>query len=192
MGILELKTNGSRQPHYSLQVAAYRELSVNGLSDGIEFDEENHWFKIDGKFLPSVTQILRKEGFCPDLSFIDPWYLQRGSYVHKVTELWDMGTLDEEALSDDLKPYLESYIKAYDECGFKIIDIEKKLYHPTWKYAGIIDRIIEGTKDYILYLTPGKNNGYKLEEVKDHRANLNIFFAAMSARAWKIANIKEI
>ena len=76
--------------------------------DDLEFDEDKHLFTVNGEIIPSVTQILKREGFCPGLDFIDPWYLKRGSYVHKATELFDKGTLNEDSLSHEIMPYLES------------------------------------------------------------------------------------
>jgi hypothetical protein len=192
MSVLDIKTGGHEEPHYKLQVAAYLEMQHRGTDEGLEFDEEKHLFTVKGEVIPSVTQILRQEGFCPSLDWIDPWYLQRGTYVHRATELYDKGTLDEESLSPEIIPYLESYKRARAEIGFTITAIELKLWHPVYRYAGIIDRVIEGRKSYILYLTPGVNNGYKRETVENSRQNLNTFLSARNCRAWKELNLKEM
>jgi hypothetical protein len=190
MGVLEIKTNGSRQPHYQIQVAAYVELEARGLTEGLEFDEEKHLFTNNGEVLPSVTHILKQEGFCPTFEQIDPYYLMRGSYVHKTTELWEAGTLDEDTLDDQLRPYLESYKSAKRDKGFEILSIEVKKWDNLYRFAGIIDRIISGSKSYILYLTPGINNGYKFEEVKYTKNDLSVFLCALNTYRWKRNNLK--
>jgi hypothetical protein len=190
MAVLEIKTNGVHQPHYSVQTSAYTELEHRGETEGLAFDSDRHLFTLEGEILPSVTQVLKAEGFCPDFSMIDPYYLMRGQYVHKTTQLWDNDELDEDTLDDQLRPYLESYKKAKQEKGFEVLGCEVQRYNKLYKFAGIIDRIIAGTKSYILYLTPGINAGYKFEEVKYSKADLSVFLCALNTYRWKKNNLK--
>jgi hypothetical protein len=191
VAVYDLKT-GKYDAHIDLQIAAYWELQRNGTDEGMEFDELNHRFTCNGEVLPSVTGVLKSNRMTPDgYAFIDPWYLELGTQVHKTTELYDKGTLDEDCLSDVLLPYLEAYKVFKRDYSGQITGIEKKLWHPKLKYAGIIDRTIEGHICYSLHLKPGQKVPYKLEEVKEIRGKFNYFLSALNVTNWRHQNIKE-
>lgn len=103
------------------------------------FDEATHTYSEDGIIIPSVTQILKAEGFI-DTSFIDPWYAERGQAVHRATELYDESILDESTVDPRIQGYLEAWKKYRQDTGFIPSLIEKKMVHPVLKYAGTIDR----------------------------------------------------
>ena len=189
--VFEIKC-GKSNPAIKLQLSAYWELEHNGISEGLLFDEEKHLFTLEstGERLPSVTQVLAKEGLSPNYSWIDPWYSLRGTYIHKATALHDNNNLDESTIDPEIAPYFEAYLKFRKEWAGEIIKIEKRLYHPTWGYAGIIDRVTKtGNTAHILYLR--KDGTYRFEPVKDIRHHLNIFLAALTVRKWKEENLKE-
>ena len=56
----------------------------------LEFDKTAHQYKLDGRPLISVTQLMKKHGLAPDYSGIDPTVLERaaerGTLVHKEIE----------------------------------------------------------------------------------------------------------
>lgn len=113
----------------------------------LTFDEAAHEYRIDGRRLPSVTQLLAP---LVDYSMVPREALERaqalGTAVHKMTELHDNDDLDEDSLSDELKPYLAGWIKFRTECQFKPVTIEHRMAHPTLGYAGTSDRtgVIKG------------------------------------------------
>jgi len=187
--VFDIKT-GTKNPAINLQIAAYWELARNGISDGLDFDSEHHIFTDrHGKNPPSVTQVLSKAKMTPSYDWVDPWYMLRGSHTHKATELHDNGTLDESTVDEEIAPYLAAYRKFRKEWSGKIVEAEYHLWHPTYKYAGIVDRVIEGNKCYILFLK--KDKSYRLEEVKNLRSHLNVFLSALNVMRWKKENIKE-
>ena len=53
----------------------------------IEFNEERHEYKLDGKIIPSVTQLLKKHGLVADYSMVPEAILsakaERGTLIHK-------------------------------------------------------------------------------------------------------------
>ena len=79
-----------------------------------------------------------------DLSMVDPDVLmaaQRlGTAVHLACEFDDKGTLDEESVSDPVRPYLEAYRKFKAECRPAWILVEHRVFHPLMQYAGTLDR----------------------------------------------------
>ncbi len=102
----------------------------------LELDKTTHLYTLGDRKLISVTQAIS----ILDNRWRDPWYLTRGKYIHKATELYDRDELDEDRLDSQIRPYLESYIKFRMNTDFKPILIEQRLYHPQYFYAGTLDR----------------------------------------------------
>jgi len=185
--VLDIKS-GAKVAATALQIASYNELDRNGISEGFTFDEEQHLFTYQDKTVPSTTRILKDMGLYPDYSFVDPYYLTRGSYVHKGTEYFDRGTLDESSLDPEIAPYVEQYTIVKPHFPFEIVGIEVKKVHAQLWYAGIIDRVITGHTNYVLYLT---KTSFKLEAVENIRNNFNIFQSALNVYQWRKQNLKE-
>jgi hydroxymethylpyrimidine pyrophosphatase-like HAD family hydrolase len=188
-GVID-KKSGNDSPDIDIQVSGYVELLRNGTPEGLTFDEEHHIFTVNGKVIPSVTTILKRMGMTPDYSFVDPWYAQRGTYIHKATELWENGTLDEDSVDPLISGYIEAY-KAFrrDSPQIVVTGQEIRLWHPVYRYAGIIDMIIEGNRHYKLFLR--ENGTYKLVEIEQIRSHLNVFISALNVVRWREQNIKE-
>lgn len=58
----------------------------------LEFNEENHEYKLDGKKLISVTQLMKKHGLVPNYDKVPKEMLQakaeRGTLIHEEIEAW--------------------------------------------------------------------------------------------------------
>lgn len=109
----------------------------------IKFDRETHSYTLNGKVLPSVTQILKGVG-CIDTR----WYTEegraRGSAVDTLTELADSGKLDWGKLRTEyptLVGYAESWVKFCKECEFQVDLSQHRVVHPDGWYAGTLDRL---------------------------------------------------
>ncbi len=106
----------------------------------LEFVEDGHAYSWDGKRVPSVTQVLAP---LTDYSRIPAGKLetarQKGKAVHKMVELYCQDDLDVAALPGWLRPVLAQWIKFVAESGFKTIASERRVYHPTYHYAGCLD-----------------------------------------------------
>jgi hypothetical protein len=105
----------------------------------LEFDSDNHQFKIDGRPIPSVTQIIKGAGLIDDRWF-DDYYSERGSAVHLTCQLFDEGDLDEANLDPVLSGYLSGWKKFRSDTGFTPDEIEKQVYNLELQYAGMLDR----------------------------------------------------
>lgn len=106
------------------------------------FDEVTHTYVLDGKFLPSVTQILS----IADLySRVDKNLMARaskfGNAVHRATELHDAGTLDMATMNVALAPYLDGWKRFLTETGFTGLKSETVVYSANHGYAGRFDRL---------------------------------------------------
>lgn len=118
----------------------------------LTFNEEKHEYRWNGNVVPSVTQILSP---MMDFSMVNPEILRRaqllGTYVHRTTELYDKDDLDIDALPDEIKPYLNAWIKFKKECAFEPETIESKLYHKHLVFSGTSDRtgLVRGRRSVI-------------------------------------------
>jgi len=190
MAIGDIKS-GPYEAYIDCQIAAYDKLEREGTTEGMIFDEQKHLFICNGEIVPSVTQVLKANGMLPDgYNFIDPWYLTRGTLIHLATQFFDNGTLDDDSLDPAIIHYVNAYKIAIRDKAWIVTGIEKKLWHPKLKYAGIIDRTIEGHICYSLHLKPGNKIPYKLEAVQDIRGKFNVFLSALNVLTWRKSNLK--
>ena len=89
----------------------------------IEFNEEKHIYTVDGKVVPSVTDIcspITADHYGSINSAVLEMASRRGTAVHEATELIDLGAMPE----DD--PEIDGYVNAYLDF---LLD-----YQPRWEY----------------------------------------------------------
>jgi hypothetical protein len=130
---------------------------------GLIMEPESHKYFLNGKHLPSVTQIMSKAGLI-DFSFVQKDVLEeacaRGTVVHKICELWDKGTLDVESLDTVGRAYLTQWIEISKVFlkGRKWSAIELSLAIPG-QFAGTLDRaIFDGKTISVLDIKTGLTN----------------------------------
>jgi hypothetical protein len=113
------------------------------------FDEENHIYQLDGKTLPSITGIIRP---LVDYSMVPPAVLKNaanfGKAVHKLVELEETDTLDEDDMDDVdgvLRRVLGSYRgwREYAWPGMTPV-CEIPMAHTRLGFAGTPDLIFDG------------------------------------------------
>lgn len=108
----------------------------------LAFDEETHVYKIDGRVVPSVTQVLKGAGLI-DTAWFNDEARDRGTYVAQATQWLDEGTLDYDALDPKLKPYVLAWEKfAYLENEIEIVSVEARVANHPRMYAGTLDRLM--------------------------------------------------
>ena len=106
----------------------------------LTFDEATHTYRLDGTVLPSVTTILKAEGFV-DTSRYTEYGRDRGTKVHRAIHLYDDGELDEDSLDPALRPYLEGWIRFKQESGFEVIESEGRHASEAYQFAGTLDKL---------------------------------------------------
>ena len=102
----------------------------------IEFDESRHLYKVNGRVIPSVTQILNhnKQNF-----YKDNGADITGTIVHKLLEDYDNGK-NVDFYGEEYLTYLEQY-KAFKEDYEPSWDhIERRVYDEFMEYCGTVDR----------------------------------------------------
>jgi hypothetical protein len=112
--------------------------------DGLSFTPETHEYRINGRLVPSVTQILEAVGLI-DYSHI-PWptrqmALERGRAVHEAIALDLAGDLDEESADEiGILGYVLAARDARGALGVLVPQaVEERVYHPKLDYAGTLD-----------------------------------------------------
>jgi hypothetical protein len=99
----------------------------------------------DERRLPSVTRILRGTGFVDDPRSLPGGEgsgarargLERGRAVHLACQLDDEGTLDEETVVSEVKPFLAAFRKFKRDTGStKVIWWERPLTHHAYGFMG--------------------------------------------------------
>ena len=130
----------------------------------IEFDEEKHIYTVDGKQVPSVTDIcnpITSEHYGAINAAILEMASRRGTAVHEATQLIDLGVMPD----DD--PEVDAYVNAYLDF---LLDYKPKWefieyigYNEDMNYCGTIDRAGQvGNEFWVLDLkttaSPTKEN----------------------------------
>jgi ATP-dependent exoDNAse (exonuclease V) beta subunit len=126
------------------------------------FEKIGHIYETpDGKRLDSVTQILKSELGLWQFGTCDA--AERGTRVHLACQYFDEERLDFSTVSEIDRPYLDSYIKAKKELKIKVLQNEIRRYHPTYMYAGTLDKLAEVGKQGILVdiKTGSKEHSYR-------------------------------
>ena len=97
----------------------------------LRFDSGRHLYLVQGRPVPSVTQVLHAAGLSADYSTVAPEVLERkrviGEYVHKATQYLDEGCLDLRTIDPEIQPYLAAYQRFLDESGFRPRLVEQRL-----------------------------------------------------------------
>lgn len=107
----------------------------------LDFNPLNHEFRMDGKIIPSVTQVLKAAGLIDAQPHGDSWYANRGTAVHEATVLHDENDLDETTLDPEIVPYLEAWKKFRAEMNFELVEKPELQVYSELGYAGIVDRV---------------------------------------------------
>ena len=107
----------------------------------IEFDEEKHIYTIDGRRIPSVTDIcspITDEHYGAINSAVLEMASRRGTAVHEATEVIDLGSLPED--DPEIEPYISAYLDFLLDYKPRWQYIEWIGYNDDLNYCGTIDR----------------------------------------------------
>lgn len=105
-----------------------------------DFDAATHTYWLDGRRLPSVTQMIQALLPMPP---VDDYYLQRGSATHHGCHLFDQGRLDWSTVDPEIEPRIRAWEKFRREFPCTIKANEERFAHPRLSYAGTIDRMLD-------------------------------------------------
>lgn len=113
-------------------------------SVNITFDELNHVYTLNGERIPGVTEILSVCGV--SLDFDAPFVRSAaefkadlGTKIHLACNLDDQNDLNEEALDDQIRPYLAAWRRFRANTKFNPVASEEMVYSAQHRYAGRVD-----------------------------------------------------
>jgi hypothetical protein len=112
----------------------------------ISLDEATHTYReTGGTRVPGVTEILEASGVSTPPVGVDPevWIAAqvRGTAVHRLTALEDAG--GEIAPDGDTIGPIQAWRQYKSRTRMKILEREKLVYHPVFRYAGTLDVLCE-------------------------------------------------
>ncbi len=107
----------------------------------IEFDEENHIYRVQGVKYPSVTEVIADAGLYGDTSYFNDYSRDRGTYVHRIIQWHLSGELDEDTVEPVLQPYFDAWQKFEKEAKYVSDVCEKVMANDIHRFAGTVDHI---------------------------------------------------
>ena len=120
----------------------------------LTFIKSEHKYKINGKYLPSVTQVIG-DVLKGEREVEQTEAMYKGQVIHKTLELLDNDELGE--YDQRLQGYIDSWIKFKQETKAVIISNEFKTYSE-FGFAGTIDRVLTiGNDRYVIDIKTGKS-----------------------------------
>lgn len=100
-------------------------------------------YRIGGRRVPSVTEILRYGGWV-DFSGVDPGVLaraaERGHFVHEASELLDEDDLDWDTVPREWAGYVRAYAEFRAHSDLEILASEEVITNEAYRYCGQLDR----------------------------------------------------
>lgn len=117
----------------------------------VKFDSALHEYRIDGKVVPSVTQVIKP---LYDFSRAPKDIMERaqafGTAVHLACDLYDADDLFIDTLDPAIKPYLDGWIKFRTELDINDAKSEILVYSEKYRYAGRVDNIFRRGNMWVL------------------------------------------
>lgn len=118
----------------------------------LKFDENTHTYTLNGKIIPSVTQIMSRVGVreCEEAPFkpISGGFVRGGATsqnfgkaVHKAAELILQG--QSISVDENIKPWIIGIEKFLNDYGnhIEVIETERLMYSKIYGYAGTVDLV---------------------------------------------------
>jgi hypothetical protein len=143
----------------------------------LEYDDEKHLYMLDGKPIPGVSDVLQHAGLTS--GFFRREDAERGRDVHEQCELINRG-IDGYLSRPEVEPYVNQYRLWKEKEKPEILEVEKKVYHPTFLYAGRLDIVIRLDKKIVTDIKSQK----KLAKIKTHFIQAAGYAIAYARQEW--------
>jgi hypothetical protein len=124
------------------------------VTHALTFDEARHEYRVHGEVVPSVTRILQATGVSLDFEALgglrgtvaEAIARKRslGGALHADIHAYDDRDLDWSSVHPDVRPYVEAWATFREHKTLEPIARERRLFHPSLRYAGTLDAILTG------------------------------------------------
>lgn len=104
----------------------------------IEFHEPTHTYSVNGRPVPSVTQVLKEAGLI-DTTWYNEWGKHRGSTVHRCMQLLAEDRLDLASVDPRIQGYVDAGARFMDEINFEVERTEMHVCNEKLRFAGTLD-----------------------------------------------------
>lgn len=111
----------------------------------LKFDPGKHEYFLDGKRIPSVTQIINS--ILPPFQ-VDDWYLQRGTAVHACAAYIARGK--DFDYDERIAGQVEALRKFFKEVKPEVLAVEQLLCSKAYRFAGTLDLYAVVSGKYVL------------------------------------------
>lgn len=166
----------------------------------LEFAPQTHIYTLNGSRIPSVTGVLRGEGFLQDTSRIAKYYRDRGQRTHDILATDLKYGVDPEHVAPDIRPFLDRFRAFAELVGLEPVRVEERLYCEIYRYAGTIDfyGMVNGKPWLLDWKSGATNPGYKLQvaggylplvQQAEHRHDIKCGIVTLTADPPKIHEI---
>lgn len=115
-------------------------MPITQKEKGLVFNEAEHSYTLGGVRLPSVTQILKAEGFIDDRHFTEE-SRDRGRAVHTACHFLEEGELDWDTVDPSIVGYVQAYERFLEETGFESVLAEHPMADAFLRCGGMLDRL---------------------------------------------------
>jgi len=141
---------------------------------GLTFEDVGHLYRLGGKEIPSVSQIIRDNRLGPDLSHVAIADLEHaralGTAVHAALHYLDEGTLDEGSVDPAVAPYVAAWLHFKAARRVAIVEMERRYADSAHWFAGTLDRIVaaDGGQRVLIDIKSGGVEGANYQTAAYH------------------------
>jgi hypothetical protein len=123
---------------------------VNTDTSGhLTLDDDTHIYRLDGRIIPGVTEILKDVGLCDHFDDGNSeWYMERGRAVHAAIQYCIDGSLDWDTVEPCVMGFMHAFTKARVDLRFEVLACEKMVFDETRWYAGTLDLLVKMEDGY--------------------------------------------
>lgn len=117
----------------------------------LTFTPETHEYRVDGRRVPSVTEILKSTGVAVDFEELAGMSDRLGAAInekralgqalHSDAHSFDDNDLDWKTVDPRVLPYLEAWRTFRENSRLIPLGRERRVYHPALRYAGTLDGV---------------------------------------------------
>jgi len=135
-----------------------------------EFEDDTHIYKLNGKVIPSNTEILKSfnVGNYNRIPFDTLEHaMLRGKAVHKAIQLYENKTLDPESVHPEVAPYFEQYVAfVRTEAAGQLILSETPIFSVNYNFATTLDQVRKRKGEYSIIEIKTGTNSYKFAKLQ--------------------------